>query len=55
MPDIDEDITKYEDFLIFCEQWNIKPRDEDENWEQQYQDNVHYMMTGEGYPTGIQQ
>ena len=48
MPDIE-----YEEFLEFCEQWNIEPRAEDEDWLQQYIDNIRYMETGEGYPTGL--
>lgn len=46
-----EEIT-YEEFLDFCNSWDIEPMDEDEDWEQQYIDNVEFMQTGEGYPTG---
>jgi hypothetical protein len=46
------DLT-YEEFLEFCEKWNIEPRDEDQDWMQQYIDNINYMHTGEGYPTGL--
>ena len=43
----------YEEFQEFCAIWNIEPKAEDENWEQQYEDNIHYMETGEGYPTRL--
>ena len=42
----DETIT-YEEFLEFCSKWNIEPKDENENWEKQYEDNLNYMLTGE--------
>jgi len=51
--EIMEEEISYEEFLCFCEQWNIEPLDESSDWEQQYRDNVEYMQTGEGYPTGL--
>ena len=48
-----EEEIDYDEFLDFCEQWNIEPRDTFENWQEQYRDNIHYMETGEGYPTGL--
>ena len=48
-----EDMIDYEEFLCFCEQWDIEPLNESSDWEQQYRDNIEYMETGEGYPTGL--